>query len=270
MSHVPGLEPATASELGLETEVVPNTEDGVRKVAFDRDVPSRPMWQVVAMCTVKMIKSGGKISDRNSQIIFNILYSLNLLGQITPQFNKDQKVRPLLLSILGETPRPTMPYEYPEPLQRTAAIILARLDEALAAEQELEPAASVSPEPGQISPRPRKVRRSSRSATPAPLPVDDPQVRDVMRGIIVSADGRRTYRLNPNYRPRPRDCHVFGHNGLTVGQWWPLRVCAIRDGAHGAMMAGIAGGASVGAFSIVVSSKPLLFIAMDFTDQRHR
>ncbi|KAL9127700.1 MAG: hypothetical protein Q9217_003473 [Psora testacea] len=246
-----------ASNLRLKAQAqeLPNTEDGVCEFAFDPDFPSRRMWQVVARCTLQMIKSGGKISDRDSQIIFNVLQALNSLENITVEFDTTQRIRPLLLSILGETPRPTMPYEYPEPLQQTAAIILARIDEDLAVEQELEQAGSISPEPGPTALNPSKRRRTSRSTTPASTTIDDPTVKNVMRGIIILENGRRTYRLDPNYKPAPRDCNVIGHNGLTVGQWWPLRVCAIRDGAHGAMIAGIAGGASIGAFSIVVSSE---------------
>jgi hypothetical protein len=30
-----------------------------------------------------------------------------------------------------------------------------------------------------------------------------------------------------------------GDNGLEIGQWWPLQICAVRDGAHGALQAGI-------------------------------
>lgn len=46
----------------------------------------------------------------------------------------------------------------------------------------------------------------------------------------------------------------YGHNGLVNGQWWPLWVCALRDGAHGHMMQGISGRTGKGAFSCVISS----------------
>ncbi|KAL9100123.1 MAG: hypothetical protein Q9163_004466 [Psora crenata] len=213
------------------------------------------MWQVVARCTLQMIKSGEEISARNVQNISKILQSLNSLGQITADFEKSQRIRPLLLSILGETPRPTRPYEYPEHLQQSAATILARLDAVLAAEQDLQCTGSMSPESSLALSRPSKRRRISQPTISPPILFDDARVKDVMRGIIISDAGRRTYRLDPDFRPPPRDSNVIGHNGLEVGQWWPLRVCAIRDGAHGAMIAGIAGGSNTGAFSIVVSSE---------------
>lgn len=48
---------------------------------------------------------------------------------------------------------------------------------------------------------------------------------------------------------------VFGHNGLSIRTWWPLRVAARCDGAHGPLVGGISGNGSKGAYSIVVSSK---------------
>ena len=34
--------------------------------------------------------------------------------------------------------------------------------------------------------------------------------------------------LDRSYRPEPRDCKIVGNNGLVVGDWWPLRICATR------------------------------------------
>lgn len=80
-------------------------------------------------------------------------------------------------------------------------------------------------------------------------------VADVMRGIlrIPNKKGSVVYKLNPDY-PRPA-ADVWGHNGLTVGAWWPYQICALRDGAHGARMGGIYGKNDFGAYSIVVAGK---------------
>ncbi|PUU76034.1 PUA-like domain-containing protein [Tuber borchii] len=77
--------------------------------------------------------------------------------------------------------------------------------------------------------------------------------RDVMRGIIVtiSSIGRKTYMLDKQFPKRAAD--VSGDNGLTVGDWWPYQICALRDGAHGSRMGGIHGRVSTGAYSIVIS-----------------
>jgi len=72
-----------------------------------------------------------------------------------------------------------------------------------------------------------------------------------MRGIIVErGEQRLVYKIDERAK-RPAD--VFGHNGLRVGAWWPLQICAVRDGAHGAVMGGIYGKRDKGAYSIVVA-----------------
>jgi hypothetical protein len=45
----------------------------------------------------------------------------------------------------------------------------------------------------------------------------------------------------------------FGNGSLVNGQWWPRQICAVRDGAHGAMIAGITGIKGEGAVSVVMS-----------------
>jgi len=62
-----------------------------------------------------------------------------------------------------------------------------------------------------------------------------------------SESGRRSLTISGN----KRGADVFGHNGIAIGKWWPYQVCAIRDGAHGAPIAGIYGNSTQGAFSIV-------------------
>src|SRR5271170_2813834 len=75
---------------------------------------------------------------------------------------------------------------------------------------------------------------------------------DAMRGIIIKRgrSGMKVYTINKAYQ---RPANVFGHNGLKVGDWWPMQICALRDGAHGSRMGGIAGKASLGAYSVIIS-----------------
>ena len=49
-------------------------------------------------------------------------------------------------------------------------------------------------------------------------------------------------------------CNYLGQGNLQNGQWWPLQICAMRDGAHGEVEAGIHGQPQNGAYSIVLSS----------------
>ena len=49
-------------------------------------------------------------------------------------------------------------------------------------------------------------------------------------------------------------CEYVGAGALFNGQWFAQQICAIRDGAHGEMEAGIHGVRNLGAVSIVMSS----------------
>ena len=70
---------------------------------------------------------------------------------------------------------------------------------------------------------------------------------------VVSGGVIRSRRLDREYpRPRP-SAKVVGDNGLAVGDWFPYRICALRDGAHGESQAGISGDIDSGAYSIVVA-----------------
>ena len=88
---------------------------------------------------------------------------------------------------------------------------------------------------------------------------------DLLRGVLRSKSFKAktsdtassltsytTYTLEPTYPFRVAADRI-GHNGLHVGAWWPLQICAVRDGAHGDSEAGIHGHQDQGAFSIVVS-----------------
>ncbi|KAI9861898.1 MAG: hypothetical protein M1813_004966 [Trichoglossum hirsutum] len=77
--------------------------------------------------------------------------------------------------------------------------------------------------------------------------------RGIMRGILVMQKKTRVYILDDAFQRR--DHKAFGHNGLRVGDWWPMQLAALRDGAHGARMGGIAGSTTDGAYSIVVSGQ---------------
>jgi hypothetical protein len=57
--------------------------------------------------------------------------------------------------------------------------------------------------------------------------------------------------LDPKFKRRRGNVH--GNNHLRNGQWWPSQLCAVRDGAHSATVAGICGKTGEGAFSCVLS-----------------
>ncbi|KAK4899918.1 hypothetical protein LTR27_002679 [Elasticomyces elasticus] len=81
---------------------------------------------------------------------------------------------------------------------------------------------------------------------------------DLLRGIVRGAPAsknveRRVDSIDDNYKGRA-SWKYHGNGLLLNGQWWPTQLTTVRDGAHGAMIAGISGAAGDGAYSCVMSS----------------
>lgn len=72
------------------------------------------------------------------------------------------------------------------------------------------------------------------------------------KSTLVSGLRRTAHRLDPTFERKSP--YVVGDNDIVNGQWWPNRVCLMRDGAHGELEAGISGQTGRGAYSIVVAS----------------
>ena len=82
---------------------------------------------------------------------------------------------------------------------------------------------------------------------------------DLMGGIEVSKGVRHTGKKHTSYSLKKqnikrRSANTAGSNDLVNCQWWPSRICALCDGAHGAHEAGIKGQKGMGALSVVVSA----------------
>lgn len=75
----------------------------------------------------------------------------------------------------------------------------------------------------------------------------------LLRGIktTTSVEKNRSNALDENY-PFRTSANYIGAGDLINGEWWPRRICALRDGAHGALEAGIHGETGKGAYSIIV------------------
>lgn len=96
------------------------------------------------------------------------------------------------------------------------------------------------------------------SVTEGGPPADHPiwGVDGIMHGAVLVTEGRkRSYDIDNRYRDEMRSAKVYGHNGLTPGQWFPRMVIAQFKGAHSGGIRGIAGDAERGAFSVVVSGQ---------------
>ncbi|KFY17460.1 hypothetical protein V492_00654 [Pseudogymnoascus sp. VKM F-4246] len=72
------------------------------------------------------------------------------------------------------------------------------------------------------------------------------------KGRLESGMKRTSHKLDKTYTLK-KSANVVGDNGLVNGQWWPNRICALRDGAHGEQEAGIHGQVGKGTYSVVVA-----------------
>ncbi|KFX98086.1 hypothetical protein O988_04539 [Pseudogymnoascus sp. VKM F-3808] len=72
------------------------------------------------------------------------------------------------------------------------------------------------------------------------------------KGQLESGMKRTSHKLDKKY-PLKKSANVVGDNCLVNGQWWPNRICALRDGAHGEQEAGIHGQIGKGTYSVVVA-----------------
>jgi hypothetical protein len=75
---------------------------------------------------------------------------------------------------------------------------------------------------------------------------------EISKGVLESGKKRTSYKLEKSYTQK-KSANAVGDNNLTNGQWWPSRICALRDGAHGEQEAGIHGQTGMGAYSVVVA-----------------
>lgn len=80
---------------------------------------------------------------------------------------------------------------------------------------------------------------------------------DLLRGIntqprlVDKSIEKKGWSINPKYGSL--NARFFGNGFLVNGQWWPRQICAVRDGAHAHLIAGITGIKNEGAVSVVMS-----------------
>ena len=73
----------------------------------------------------------------------------------------------------------------------------------------------------------------------------------IAHGVAIKRGKKRDYVLDRRFTQR--EAKVYGHNGLSVGTWFPVRMVALFYGAHGSTQGGISGNTQTGAYSIVVA-----------------
>jgi hypothetical protein len=72
---------------------------------------------------------------------------------------------------------------------------------------------------------------------------------DLLHHISRGGPGEPQGKIDPTFR---KSSKFFGNGLLLNGQWWPLQIAAMRDGAHGETIKGISSG-SEGAYSCIIS-----------------
>lgn len=242
---------SNAEDIGLEAIELPSDAAKIFKFSFDEENRAKKPQQIIGNLTVQMINQKRSLTFKERQMVYNIIKAVGSIETVTPATDQLLQIRWMMKSVLGESPRAKGPYEFPAPFSKDAAIVLAKVEADLEVEEVIEDVISPIETLTLGNSKANKRKRGSEDRTVSGF---DPEVyEDVMRDILVVTGGRRAYQLED--KSAAKSCNVIGNNALVVGQWWPFRICAIRDGAHGAVMAGIAGGETTGAFSVVVSGE---------------
>lgn len=81
--------------------------------------------------------------------------------------------------------------------------------------------------------RPGATSSKEPAAAPAPAPEDHPifGLSGIMHHMLSRKGKAYVLRIDPTYAKK--SAMVYGSNGLTLGDSWPLQIVALRDGAHG-------------------------------------
>lgn len=262
ISHEAQAPVLTSAELlGLsDSDNLPSTASEFQKCQFHDKQAGRTPVYFIQYVTQRLVRFQRQLEDEcpgAEQATYNIIRSINMLEQSETFSFADYKmlnIEFILKTVKGECPGAKGPYSYPQPLQSDATAVLEAAKRHIPAAQGVPPEADVAGNGPLFTVRTHKRRRTNEpQQQQQPLVVSSQDMTTTIRGLVFSDPdaGRRTWSLDK--AATARNCNVVGHNGIAIGTWWPYRICALRDGAHGATMAGIAGSVSDGAYSIVVS-----------------
>lgn len=227
------------------------------KMTFDSENKNKGPHKIIGTLTVNLQKPGHRLTNNDHDIVMNMMKALSNICIHPFTGDKGSKrefelVDWVLLTLMGNCPMAKRPYAFPDDIQEQANIVTLMLDDLPrpGTPVPVTPPASTSPMPTSHHTGPLE-KRSVRHRRPFG---DDPFTTTLMCNISLTGDrgdGPRAYAIRDPSQKRP--ANVVGHNGISIGQWWPFRVCMIRDGAHGASQGGIDGGEKSGAYAIVVA-----------------
>lgn len=227
------------------------------KMTFDPENKNKGPHKIIGALTVNLQKSGYRLTSKDHDIVVNMMRALSHVCSLPLTGDKGSKrefelVDWILLTLKGECPMAKRPYIFPDDIQEQAAIVTLMLEHLPRQATPLPVTPPMSPPPippsRHTGPSRKRLVRNQRPFA------DNPFTTALMRNINVTGGGGgqpRAYAIRNLTEKRP--WNVVGHNGMSVGQWWPFRACIIRDGAHGASQGGIDGGEKSGAYAIVVA-----------------
>ena len=241
----------------------PTSHEGPRsfsdffKMTFDSENKNKGPHKIIGALTVNLQKPGYQLTSKDHDIVMKMMRALSYTCSLPFTDDKGPKrefelVNWIVLTLKGECLRAKRPYMFPLDIQEQAAMVAAMLESLSRPSTPLPVTPPMSPPPIHTSRRTGTPRKPSvRHQRPF---ADDPFTTALMHNINVTGGGgsqTRAYAIRDLTQKRP--WKVVGHNGISIGQWWPLRACMIRDGAHGASQGGIDGGEKTGAYAIVVA-----------------
>jgi len=241
--------------LGLEEKTLPRTAKELRAHTFDSDNKGTTIDRIISSYIPKVRK--GSLSVRQRQILYDILKTLYTLENIAEL--PEESIVWVLNGVMGETPNVREPYAFEEPFPTLATMTMERIMPEFGFKEPVGDESTPSPPPTTQAPATRKRKRSqpenSRPIRRRIQDIIDPRIRLMMENIeLTESSARKCYKIINKALINPAD--QFGKNGLKMGKWWPYRLNALRDGAHGASQGGIYGN-QYGAYSIVLSREYL-------------
>lgn len=228
--------------------------------------------QVIARYAVQLKQDGRKpnpLSDKQKTKLTLVLRALSNIQGLTPSLETSIGLK-RALELVMDLPDNALSakYQFPPPFPEMAKAAYEKFEtenwgnnDEVRDDDDDEPDDNndddTSPAPSSFTTTPRPRRSPSSNTTTAIIrrpppshPIYGPN--GIMHDILVDRSGKMiTYKIDD--RHHHISAKVFGHNNIAMGQWWPLQICALRDGAHGMRIGGIAGSPTYGAYSIIVS-----------------
>ena len=243
---------------------IPTTEPGLTN--FKHNYVRHTLGALMSKFEIRPGKELPEMSSEQRTNITDFLYSLARFDDMTPMIAECSGLKLILCCMMGEDVRGKR-YRLPDPfpeLFRDAWNRFEGMNWGATAAEEDAPMADAPDNTAQTASNlPRRTMHSTpqrTSAAPHRRPVATHPIygtNGIMRGILqYKSKHKKEYAIEKSFNKR--DAHVRGHNGIAVGEWWPMQLCAIRDGAHGARIAGISGTADAGVYSVVISGKHML------------